>query len=231
MSAIKNISLYIPHIFANYSKEDVIKVFHDLNIGKVKNIDFISKMGQDGKTFNAAYVHFDCWYDNESAAYFQERVLNPKKEARLMYEDPWYWIVLENKARKFVPGERKPRIDLGEFPSLSVSNITPVKANKEEKCPCAPMKSKMPKQNIDDIATNLCDEFASDMEEQLRMDEIEAAMEEEDQHLVNIDSRYVAEIESENMNMRVHLGYLQSLLATEQIKSQTLAEAIKLLQK
>ena len=45
----------------------------------------------------------------------------------------YYWIVLPNTAKKHVPGERKPRIDLGESNSVSVKNIekTPVKSVKE----------------------------------------------------------------------------------------------------
>lgn len=107
-------SLYIPHIFPNYTKEDVIQVFENL-LGKIKNIDFVSKMGQDGKEFNAAYVHFDEWYDTIAARNFQAKVQDPAKEARLVYDEPWYWIVLENKARKYTPGERKPRIDLTDL--------------------------------------------------------------------------------------------------------------------
>ena len=42
-NAVKNISLFIPHIFANYRKEDVAKVFEDKQIGKVNHIDYIKK--------------------------------------------------------------------------------------------------------------------------------------------------------------------------------------------
>ena len=43
MSAvIENISLYIPHIFANIGKEQIEEVFENLKIGKVKNIDLIA---------------------------------------------------------------------------------------------------------------------------------------------------------------------------------------------
>jgi len=112
MSAVKNISLFIPHIFANYGKEDVAKVFEDLNIGKISHIDFVAKLGTGGKPFNAAYVHFEQWYDNIVAINFQERVLNPNKQARIVYEDPWYWIVMENKANKVKSGDRKIRINI-----------------------------------------------------------------------------------------------------------------------
>jgi uncharacterized coiled-coil protein SlyX len=34
-----------------------------------------------------------------------------------MYEDPWYWIVLENKAKKREPGARKECIDISGLAS------------------------------------------------------------------------------------------------------------------
>lgn len=118
MSAIKNISLFIPHVYGNYTSSMVCDIFDKMNIGLVKNVDFVHKMGSDGKAYNAAYIHFHEWYDNVVARNFQERVLHPDKEARVMYDDPWYWIVLENKGKKHVPGERKPRIDLDAFTEL-----------------------------------------------------------------------------------------------------------------
>jgi hypothetical protein len=228
MSAIQNISLYIPHIFANYSKDDVAQIFEDQNIGKIKNIDFISKFGHDGKPFSAAYIHFDHWFNNTAAANFQERVLNPEKEARIMYEDPWYWIVLENKARKVVSGDRKPRIDLGNFPAIS----TPVK-EKEEKCPNAPVKAKSYSQavnlNFDSNFQDVMNAFETEAEiyeTEAEMDEIEAAIEEEDQYLVSVDSRYIESIEAENIDLRAQLAYFYNALCVEQIKTQALSEAI-----
>ena len=230
MSTIKNISLYIPHIFANYTKDDVAQIFEDQNIGKIKNIDFISKFGQDGKPFSAAYIHFDHWFNNTAAANFQERVLDAEKEARIMYEDPWYWIVLENKARKVVSGDRKPRIDRGNFPAISTSQITPVK-EKKENCSNAPVKAKSYSQAVDIKSVNLS--FDSDFqdvmdafENEAEIDEIEAAMEEDDQYLVSVDSRYIESIEAENMDLRAQIAYIHNALYVEQIKTQALAEAI-----
>jgi hypothetical protein len=230
MSTIKNISLYIPHIFANYTKDDVAQIFEDQNIGKIKNIDFISKFGQDGKPFSAAYIHFDHWFNNTAAANFQERVLDAEKEARIMYEDPWYWIVLENKARKVVSGDRKPRIDLGNFPAISTSQITHVK-EKKENCPNAPVKAKSYSQAVDIKSVNLSfdSEFQDVMdafETEAEIDEIEAAMEQDDQYLVSVDSRYIESIEAENMDLRAQIAYIHNALYVEQIKTQALAEAI-----
>ena len=58
MSAIQNISLFIPHVYDTIKNTKIFDVFEDLNIGKVKKVDLIPKIGRDGKTYNAAYIHF-----------------------------------------------------------------------------------------------------------------------------------------------------------------------------
>jgi hypothetical protein len=250
MSAtIQNISLYIPHIFANYTKDDVVKVFNDQNIGKVKNIDFVSKMSQEGKFYNAAYVHFEEWYNTIVARNFQARVLDTSKEARLMYEEPWYWIVLENKARKFIPGERKPRIILDVVEPSTLLQSTPVKDTIADSIDwtMAPVKAKVPPKKVLPTPMKLSDEFAEEemdwddylMEEQaIQMDELEADIEEEDQYLVSVDSRYIQALEEENANCRMlcnqyYAEYCKAmeLYKTEAIKSQALAEAIQMIKK
>jgi hypothetical protein len=106
-----NVSLYIPHAFANISKKMISDTFENLKIGAVKRVDFVHKMNADGE-YNAVYIHFNYWYDNIAARNFQERVLDVNREARIVYDEPWYWIVLENKAQKTVSNKRKPRIDI-----------------------------------------------------------------------------------------------------------------------
>ena len=110
-SQIANISLYIPHVFANISKKTVAETFEDLRIGNVKRVDFVYKRGSNGD-FNAVYIHFNHWYDNVAARNFQERVISPNMEARIVYDEPWYWIVLENKTKKVDSTKRKPRVNL-----------------------------------------------------------------------------------------------------------------------
>ena len=170
MSSVKNISLYIPHIFGNYNKEYVAKVFNDLNIGKVNYIDFVTKMSKDGNVYNAAYIHFDEWYTNVVARNFQNRVLDTTKEARLMYEDPWYWIVLENKAKRVVPSARRPRIVIDQptitTPTKTVSNSIP----------SGPKKRKLDaEEGFEDLEAgfeDLCREIAIDFNDDWMMDDI-----------------------------------------------------------
>jgi len=185
MSAVKNISLFIPHVFANYSKEDVAKVFEDLNIGKIKHIDFVSKLGENGKPFYAAYIHFEQWYENIVAINFQERVLNPDKQARIVYEDPWYWIVMENKAQKRNSGDRKLRINITEDLPLDLP------LEKVEPNPWIPLEK---------------------VESDIDM-ELEAAIkEEEDMYLTAVDCRYIEAMEQENARLREQIVQLHNIL-------------------
>ena len=102
MSSVPNVSLYIPHVFANFVKADIIEAFEKVFIGKVSKIDFVSKIGNDRKPYNSAYIHFEYWYDNAGAVNFQNRVLNPNQEARLI----------------------KPCIDLGDlYEKKETSNV------------------------------------------------------------------------------------------------------------
>ena len=241
MSSVINISLYIPRVFANISKDRVKNVFEDLKIGKVSSIDFISKMcGQ--VQYNAAYIHFEYWCDNNVSRNFQERVLDANREARIVYDDPWFWIVLENKSKKHISADRKPCIIL----------------NLQEDKECArPEKQQMTNKDFSDLfktpikkiantkisdliipklirsTTHYEEAIIKDMEEieayldnhmeegeivdddSIIMDEIEALMEETEQqnnqYLIHIDGRYVQELERENVALRESVMRLQKL--------------------
>ncbi len=110
-SSFANVSLYIPHVFSNISKKMVADTFDNLRIGAVKRVDFVYKKNVDGD-YNAAYIHFNYWYDNVAARNFQQRVLDVNREARIVYDEPWYWIVLENKGAKADSTKRKPTLNV-----------------------------------------------------------------------------------------------------------------------
>jgi hypothetical protein len=196
-------SIYIPHIFSNINKDRIIRVFESLSLGKVKRIDFVEKMSTYGATYNAAYIHFEYWNDTVVSWSFQERVRNPDKEARLVYDEPWYWIVLENRGAKSVPGTRKLRVNL--------TDMTPVK--KQIQQPSAPIKNKYYDNDtvtkLRPVKRNLICEFdthKNDDKHAQMLDDIEDMLDEEDRHLISIDGRYVQSIEN----------HLADLLATNQ---------------
>jgi len=102
-----NISVFIPRVFPNLDEAFVMQVFDKLSIGQVGNVDFVLKYDEKGKRYNAAYVHFNYWYDTTAARNLQERILHPEndKPALLVYDDPWRWILLESTAEKHPPIE------------------------------------------------------------------------------------------------------------------------------
>lgn len=127
----QSLSLYIPHVFANVTKETIMDTFEDQGIGKVKEIDFVEKMDKNGKIYNTAFIHFEQWYDSIITINFQERVKNPNKEARIVYNDPWFWVCFENKGKKHIPGERKERINLHDFSTIFEEEKNEVKLDQE----------------------------------------------------------------------------------------------------
>ena len=188
-SQIANISLYIPHVFVNISKKTVAETFEDLRIGSVKRVDFVCKRGSNGD-FNAVYIHFNHWYDNIAAHNFQERVINPNMEARIVYDEPWYWIVLENKTygtlrTPYTYGtkkvsERKPRVNLEAL--CNTAYVTPTKQMTNQdfanllKAPQVLAQSSLEEDDADfralcrDISSELC--YAQEEAAIITLDEI-----------------------------------------------------------
>jgi len=108
-------SIFIPRVFDNITKQFVIDTFHKLLLGEVSHVDFVAKLSNNGETYNAVYVHFHKWYDNIASENFRIRAADAEKEARIVYDEPWYWICLENKAVKHNSSQPKVRIDLTHF--------------------------------------------------------------------------------------------------------------------
>jgi len=248
-SVIQFVSLFIPHVQYEYRYQDIADIFNGINIGKVSSIDFVEKKSKRYDTlYNAVYIHFEYWLDNHDSREFQEQVLNPKKQAKVYYDNELYWIVLPNVAKKHVPGDRKQKIDLGA-PSISCAPMPDVTPDRialclqyiDELCN-APMKQQKPAVNIveDDLEDgeirplNLYQQFEEEeqvryelglrcqkrddyeqeeinawltiqdyedevehQEDIIRMEELEDMIEEEDGYFINIDGRYVVQMENE----------------------------------
>jgi len=94
---MSNYSIYIPRVFNNISNQKIINAFEQYDIGTISSIDVNRKTGLDGTCYKVVFVHFSHWNEHNSAAInLRERIENPEKEARLVYDDPWYWILLPN---------------------------------------------------------------------------------------------------------------------------------------
>ena len=228
MSTIQNISLYVPHVFANYSKDAVAKVFNEY-VGEVKEVDFVSKKSHDGRPYNAAYIHFHAWHNNHATVNLQARVLDPAQEARIVYDDPWYWIVLENKGQKSARANTPPMACRDEFPAIltprkaaaggAIAPNAPTKAARKEPA----FAEKMPNINLED---DFDEALAKEARDAIRLYELQDLMDEEDRFLITIDSRYVRAIESENADMRVKLAHLNHIYQAEFSKTAALTAAM-----
>lgn len=190
MMMLENISLYIPHVFPNFDKEYMTECFK--NIGEISRIDFVAKQDRNGKDFNAVYIHFNKWYTNKKATEFHKHVLDESEDTRFYHDNNWYWIVLPNTAKKQVSGQRKTRIDLGNCNSISTT------------------REKGNNNNNDNNDFNDVIDFEAQIEAE--MDELEALMNEEDAHIVSIDSRYIKAIEEENAMMNIEIARLRSIV-------------------
>jgi hypothetical protein len=202
MSAKKNISLFIPFVFPNFTQKYVTNAFS--KIGNVERVDFVSKQDRAGKTYNAVYVHFKEWYNNELADHIYEKCFEKNSQTQFYHDDTeYFWIVLPNTAKKHVPGERKPRIGLGDANSINIKSIEkPDTTNLDEK--------------FEEYLEVICEPTEELNERDEQMEEIEtemeAEMEEQDKNLISIDWRYVQAIEEENKWFHREIAQLRTAL-------------------
>jgi len=186
-----NMSIYIPHVFTNITKEHIIYVFETLRIGKINHIDFVSKMTTNN-TYNAAYIHFDYWYNNITNVNLQEKIRNPEKEARIVYDDPWFWLILENKGSKNITGERKKCLDLSFISSKEdVINPNPFELTSKDQ------------QNMEEINHYL--EYSEfEREQELMEDDVY-----ENPSFNYVDSSYAYMLEKQIYDLRNELSYIK----------------------
>jgi hypothetical protein len=112
---VENISLYIPYMKSDITGDKIAEVFLQQDFGYVRQVDFVPKLNKKGEYYHSAFVHFDYWFDNIAVQNFQERLRDSNKLTRVVYDDPYFWTVLENKSEKRVPGKPKMRLDLSDL--------------------------------------------------------------------------------------------------------------------
>jgi len=100
----QDLSLMIPRVFPQWTNEQhIMDTFHKQDIGKVYKVDIIRKPDEPGRDYPIyqAFIYFSAWYENEIAYHFQERIFNSvNKQTKVVYDDPWFWVVFENKSKK-----------------------------------------------------------------------------------------------------------------------------------
>jgi hypothetical protein len=206
-----NTSIFIPHIFANISEERIKSVIENAaKYGEVDQIDLVPKKSTDGKAYNSAYIHMKKWNQDEKTQKFLAHLKDTSKQTHIIYDKPWYWIVLENTSSD-KKKSAKP-LDMKEFPPLAPGApltppgtpqevaavwanlrepMTPPRLLNKQQLPGAPTKKMKP------VATrNLEKHFA---EEDL----------EDDETMNLVDAGYVYHLEQENTQLRNNNDWFQ----------------------
>ena len=96
MSFDNKLSIYIPRLFGRCDKDVIIERFKSSNIGTINRVDLVEKKNNNGLTYYMAFLHFDSWKDNETTRNIQTKILVEQTGARLVYNEPYYWILLKN---------------------------------------------------------------------------------------------------------------------------------------
>lgn len=87
-------SLYVPYVISSTNEEQIKNIFLALNIGMVSRVDFVER--ENDYTKCMAFIHFEYWFVNDTSYHIQERIQNTGT-SRIVYNDPYYWIIMENK--------------------------------------------------------------------------------------------------------------------------------------
>jgi hypothetical protein len=91
-------SVCIPRIFNNIPVSKIVSTFESLNLGKVERVDIVLKRGKNNEPIKMAFVHFYKWYNNSAANNLRKKIEDPNYEAKIVYSDPWYWVILPNRS-------------------------------------------------------------------------------------------------------------------------------------
>jgi hypothetical protein len=150
------------------------------------------------------------WHDTQYNRDLQSDLMH-SYETRVYHDRPWYWVVLLNNAKKHIPGGRSTPRDLGKSYINGAANNqnTEPTQKKSLKDPLEPKIDAQLKDEIDalirdaQIDAEIDAEIEAEIEKmEAQFDEVEALMDENDEHLVYVDGRYIQVIEEENMWLR-----------------------------
>ena len=122
----QTMSLYIPRVSSEVTKEQVAYVFESNMFGQVSRVDFISKTDYSDSYYNAVYIHFKEWENSIMVHNFQEKLVSYMNgvvgtPARVVYNDPYYWNIFVNSSplskTRYVggSGNKKICLDLSDF--------------------------------------------------------------------------------------------------------------------
>ena len=79
------ISICIPKLYRNVTKNTIKSILDNHNFGTIKKIDVV----QSGKN-KIAFVHYSSWNNNEKSIKVKN-ILENGNDFKIMYNMPWFW--------------------------------------------------------------------------------------------------------------------------------------------
>jgi hypothetical protein len=112
-------SMCIPRVFKNITRERVIGVIKDLDLGIIDRVDMVQRENEKGDKFQRVFIHFKKWHSNPNADRARQMLLSGK-EVKIIYDDPWFWKISANKSvsggAPEHPQQKKPTIRFDDSP-------------------------------------------------------------------------------------------------------------------
>ena len=117
-------SIYIPRIYGNIKPEFITYTFEHMGIGTVERIETFKRQVNDNTYM--AFVYFSYWNVNNPAAInLAKRINDHDSQARIVYDDPWYWILLPNKSDVAKSTTKQKNIHSEEATRVSSGSVSP----------------------------------------------------------------------------------------------------------
>ena len=85
-------SICIPRVFQNIDEKRLRRIFGQLSLGVIHQIDIIEHSNEKGDKFNRVFIHFESWASEPEALTARTRLIEGKK-IKIVYDDPWFWEI------------------------------------------------------------------------------------------------------------------------------------------
>jgi len=95
----REISLCIPRTGSEVTKEIVMRVMGELDLGEIKEIDVVNKKNEKDEVCKRIFIHYKNWNSTEKAEMVKERLMSGK-EIKVVYDFPWFWKISVSKAKR-----------------------------------------------------------------------------------------------------------------------------------
>lgn len=114
MPMINNdLSLYIPRVHKNVTRTCIQETFRGLGIGEINRVDFVDYARETplvNQIYRQAFIYFAYWNKTPITENLQQQILNKDINAKIVYNEPYYWYILPNKT----PISLRKRVELDQ---------------------------------------------------------------------------------------------------------------------